>query len=274
MSIENRVCELIYNVWKDLPKCEICGIKSERKSTSDIFFARLPLEPNSFTATETLQVQIVNARLASEKCTTRQAVGRIFIVSLGRSNSARERGERPVREEIERVRTQAQALRRWGEALANPAAGHRTIEAIRPVLEKWVGRQWGSLTYRLVQVLTGLGSFGHYLHRVARREELPRCHHCASPDDTAEHTLIVCPAWRNERRTLMAALGGGPRRMARTILGNERAWKTAASFCEVVMGQKEAAEREREEDALAASLRRRRVGRRRLAAVTAGLRRP
>ncbi|CAH0407486.1 unnamed protein product [Chilo suppressalis] len=57
--------------------------------------------------------------------------------------------------------------------------------------------------------------------------------------------------------------------MVRAMLGSERVWRAAASFCESVMAQKEAAEREREEDALAAPLRRRRVGRRRQAAVTA-----
>jgi hypothetical protein len=51
------------------------------------------------------------------------------------------------------------------------------------------------------------------------------------------------------------------------MVGNERAWKAVASFCEAVMSQKEAAEREREEDALAGPLRRRREGRRRRAHV-------
>jgi hypothetical protein len=39
---------------------------------------------------------------------------------------------------------------------------------------------------------------------------------------------------------------------------NERAWKVAASFCKTVIAQEEAAEREREDDALASPLRRRR----------------
>jgi hypothetical protein len=55
--------------------------------------------------------------------------------------------------------------------------------------------------------------------------------------------------------------------MVEAMVGNERAWKAVASFCEAVMSQKEAAEREREEDALATPLRRRREGRRRRAHV-------
>jgi hypothetical protein len=179
---------------------------------------------------------------------------------------ARLRGERPCLEEVRRVRTLAQreALQAWSEALCHPAAGHRTTISIHPVLEEWVGRRHGSLTYRLVQVLTGHGCFGHYLHRVANREESPRCHHCGAPDDTADHTLIVCSAWRPERSALRAALGGGcialPA-LVEAMAGNARAWEAVASFCETVISQKEAAEREREVHPQAAPLRRRRAGR-------------
>jgi hypothetical protein len=57
-----------------------------------------------------------------------------------------------------------------------------------------------------VQVLTGYGYFGH---KVARREETPQCHHCDALDDTAEHTLQVCQAWRRQRVDLIDALDIG-----------------------------------------------------------------
>jgi hypothetical protein len=183
--------------------------------------------------------------------------------------AARLRGDRPALDEIQRVRTLAQreALRQWKEALAFPTAGHRTIEAICPVLEEWVGRRQGSLSFRIVQVLTGHGCFGHYLHKVARREETPQCHHCDALDDTAEHTLQECPAWRRQRVELIGALDIGGTlslsTMVEAMLDSESAWKAVASFCDNVISQKEAAEREREEDVLAAPLRRRRMGRRR-----------
>jgi hypothetical protein len=205
--------------------------------------------------------------------TTPWELDALVLAQVHRSRVAtRDRGERPCLEESRRVRALAQreALEAWGEALCHPVAGHRTIDAIRPVLEEWVGRRHGRLTYRLVQILTGHGCFGHYLHRVARREESPRCHHCAAPDDTAEHTLCECPAWRSERRALRATLGGRPLElstMVRAMLDDPSAWEAAASFCETVLSQKEAAEREREEDAHAAPLRRRRVGRGRRAHV-------
>nr|XP_032524335.1 uncharacterized protein LOC116775565 [Danaus plexippus plexippus] len=174
----------------------------------------------------------------------------------------------PALEDIEKARTEArsEALHRWKEALANPTAVHRTIAAFRPVLEEWVGRHRGSLTFRLVQILTGHGCFGHYLHLVARREETPQCHHCGDPDDTADHTMVVYPAWQNERRALTSALGGrmlSLPSLVEAMIGSDEAWEAAACFAEAVMSAKEAAEREREVNALAASIRRRRTGRRR-----------
>jgi hypothetical protein len=183
--------------------------------------------------------------------------------------AARLQRDRPAGEEIQRIRTLAQreALRQWKEALVLPTAGHRTIEAIRSVLEKWVERRHGILSFRIVQILTGHGCFGHYLHKVARREETPQCHHCDALDDTAEHTLQVCQAWRRQRVDLIDALDIGGvlslSNMVEAMLDSESAWEAVASICENVMSQKETAEREREEDALAAPLRRRRTGRRR-----------
>ncbi|XP_045540819.1 uncharacterized protein LOC123722592, partial [Papilio machaon] len=122
----------------------------------------------------------------------------------------------------------------------------------------------GSLTFRLTQVLSGHGCFGRYLCRIGR-EETMRCHGCGADEDTAQHTLEVCCAWTEERRTLVAAIGGDLSLpgVVRAMLGSERSWNAVSSFCETVMSQKEEKEREREGDPLAPPLRQRRVGRRR-----------
>ncbi|KAL0852483.1 hypothetical protein ABMA28_000650 [Loxostege sticticalis] len=124
----------------------------------------------------------------------------------------------------------------------------------------------GFLTYRLVQVLTGHGCFGNYLHKIGR-EESPSCHECGAAVDTAQHTLAVCPGWEEQRRVLVGAVGQDLSlpSIVNAMLDDERAWKAMASFCETVMSQKEAAEREREDDPSAPPLRRRRRGRRRRA---------
>lgn len=135
----------------------------------------------------------------------------------------------------------------WQERLALPTAGHRTVGAVRPLLSEWLDRGHGSLTYRMAQVFSGHGSFGRYLCRIGK-EPTARCCHCDAEQDTADHTLEVCPAWEGERRVLVGVIGRDVSLpgVVRAILGSERNWRAVASFCESVMLQKEAAGRERE----------------------------
>lgn len=179
----------------------------------------------------------------------------------------RSRGELPLWEEVARMRRQARdtLFRRWTEDLAPPVPGQWTVEAVRPVLRRWVERRYGLLTFRLVQVLSGHGCFGKYLYQIARREATPACHECGAPEDTALHTLEVCAAWGPQRHTLSAVLGGDLSlpSVVNAMLGGERSWQAVVSFCEEVMMQKETAERAREDDASSDSLRRRRPGGRR-----------
>nr|XP_053605919.1 uncharacterized protein LOC128672650 [Plodia interpunctella] len=113
--------------------------------------------------------------------------------------------------------------------------------------------------------MTGHGCFGHYLHRIGR-EESAVCHECGEPDDTAQHTLADCERWAEERVELIVELGGEDlalHSVVEKMLCSERCWDAVASFCEAVMSQKEAAEREREAQANAPLNRRGRRGRRR-----------
>ncbi|XP_062524641.1 retrovirus-related Pol polyprotein from type-1 retrotransposable element R1 4 isoform X2 [Bombyx mori] len=182
----------------------------------------------------------------------------------------RSRGEpRPGAAEVRARKLQSRraVLEAWSRSLADPAYGRRTVEAIRPVLSDWVNRDRGRLTFRATQVLTGHGCFGRYLHLVARREPTPKCHHCSGcNEDTAEHTLAYCPAFAEQRRVLVANIGPDlslPTVVA-TMLGSDESWQAMLDFCESIMSQKEAAERERESSSsLSAPCRRRRAGGRR-----------
>lgn len=183
----------------------------------------------------------------------------------------RRRGEIPLQRAIERkrVRVRRLAMAEWLRRLEEPSAGIRTVEAVRPCLDLWVGRRHGCLTYRLTQVLTGHGCFGKYLCQVARREPDTRCHHCGHNIDTAYHTLVECPAWHEERQELINAIG---RDLSLPVVCDqmcrrEETWSVVVSFCERVIARKESAERQREEDANAVPARRRRIGRRRRADV-------
>ncbi|KAG5311376.1 PO14 protein, partial [Pseudoatta argentina] len=152
---------------------------------------------------------------------------------------------------VDRLRGNArrQVFGEWRATLENspPTTGVRTVEAILPCLEKWVGRGWGGLSFHATQVLTGHGCFGEYLCRIGK-EPNARCHHCDGDRDTAQHTLEACPAWAGERGILVREIGGDLSLPAvvRAIVGGERAWKAFSSFCERVMSQKEEAERRRE----------------------------
>ncbi|XP_061380962.1 uncharacterized protein LOC133319719 [Danaus plexippus] len=182
---------------------------------------------------------------------------------------ARSRGTSPDRDRavvVEGWRRSALALifRRWRRRLSEPVAGLRTVEAIRPLLKEWVDRRHGSLTFRLVQILSGHGSFGRYLCHIAGREPTAACHHCSCMDDTPDHTLAECPAWATERRQLITVVGADLSLPAvvQAMVGSERAWAAVVCFCEVVISQKEAAERVREDNPSSAPMRRRRLGRR------------
>lgn len=106
-----------------------------------------------------------------------------------------------------------------------------------------------------------------HLHRIGR-EPTARCHHCGRVvEDTAIHTLEVCPAWAEDRRVLQDVIGEAIslRTTVRAIVRGEAGWKATVSFCESVMTQKKSAEKEREEDVNAPPARRRRGGARRRA---------
>ncbi|XP_061705640.1 uncharacterized protein LOC133516640 [Cydia pomonella] len=131
-------------------------------------------------------------------------------------------------------------------------------------MDEWLGRRKGALTFRITQVVSGHGCFGHYLHKI-QREPGPQCHECGAMDDTAQHTLKECNRWAVERAALRAATGVidlSLHSIIAAMLGSERNWEAVASFCEEVMSQKEKAERERETSADAIPLRRRRQGQR------------
>ncbi|XP_069356034.1 uncharacterized protein [Maniola hyperantus] len=130
-----------------------------------------------------------------------------------------------------------------------------------------VERGHGVLTFDLVQVLSGNGCFGRYLCKISGREPTEECHECGSAVDTAQHTLAECPAWAESRETLVAAVGQDLSLPAvvKAMAGSDGSWKAVEVFCEQVMSQKELAERMREDDFNSHAIRRRRVGRRRVA---------
>jgi len=77
------------------------------------------------------------------------------------------------------------------------------------------------------------------------------------------HTLEECPAWANERRNLVVAVGQDLSLPAVVVamLGSERSWQAIVRFCETVMLQQEDHERARRGENGEARERRRRTNR-------------
>ncbi|XP_037298275.1 uncharacterized protein LOC119190426 [Manduca sexta] len=122
----------------------------------------------------------------------------------------------------------------------------------------------GAGTFRLTEVLTGHGCFAEYLCWIVGTEVSAVCHHCDNcPLNTTQHTLELCPAW-DEKRSALRSVVGDPSLPAVVafMVGSQRSWRAAVYFCEVVISQKEGAERDREREdpsRVQRRLRRRRV---------------
>lgn len=188
-----------------------------------------------------------------------------------RKVQAREQDERPAPREVAHWRDSERlsAVITWGESLLVGStrrgdSARRLIEAIQPVLGEWFQRRHGRLSFRLTQILSGHGCFGRYLYRVARREASPVCHQCSFAEDTAQHALEACPGGAEPRRSLIAVVGSDLSLSAiiAQMVDDERSWEAMASFCEIIVSEREAEERERERDRLSLPLRRARTRRR------------
>jgi len=166
-----------------------------------------------------------------------------------RWQDAREAGEASpdVLREI-RIEERTITQRQWVLLLSRPgAAGVRLRDALLPHIEQWMSRSWGGLTFRITQLLTGHGCFGTFLLRI-QKSEVATCAFCGLGDDSPDHTMAECPAWFDERCTLMGAIGPdlSLTNVIKEISSNRGAWMAFSKFAEDVMRQKEDAERVRE----------------------------
>lgn len=126
--------------------------------------------------------------------------------------------------------------------------GQKTITAILPVFDAWIGRPHGHLTFWMTQILTGHGVFGRYLHQIGK-VLTPICEHCGKEEDTVFHTVQYCPAWTEQRQVLRDKIGLDLSLAAivHAIVTSDENWKVFASFCETIMSTKAAAERARQQ---------------------------
>jgi len=108
----------------------------------------------------------------------------------------------------ERVISIASWQARWDRSATTPGAvGRRWTHRLLPNIARWLSRP--PTTFHLTQALTAHGCFRSYLTRFNRADD-SYCSYCMNPDDTAEHTLFVCPRWQDERSTMVRLLRRSP----------------------------------------------------------------
>ncbi|CAL1677464.1 unnamed protein product [Lasius platythorax] len=126
-----------------------------------------------------------------------------------------------------------------------------------PRFSDWLGRDFGSISFRLTQLITGHGCFGHYLHRMRKRDS-PVCLHCTCLDDTVEHTVFECPAWVDQRLELWTKLNINIENkvimnlgtIMGSVLESPDRWFAFSQFANNVISGKEVREREWERESL------------------------
>ncbi|XP_018365782.1 PREDICTED: uncharacterized protein LOC108762995 [Trachymyrmex cornetzi] len=112
----------------------------------------------------------------------------------------------PRTSELIRSTARNRMFRTWEAWTRRPGqSGGEVGIVLRPHLQKWAESKIG-LTFRCIQLLSGHGCFGQYLHRI-KKEESSRCWHCPTRLDTAQHTIEECPAWESSRRELVRGIG-------------------------------------------------------------------
>lgn len=133
------------------------------------------------------------------------------------------------------------AREKWKRVIQNTKLpGRRVREAILPIFDKWMDREFGQLDYYTTQIITGHGSFRDYLYKYNKIED-NICLQCKRTADTAQHTLEECSGWQVERRKLQEEIGPdlALKSVLARILESASAWTAFKTFCESVLKKKE-----------------------------------
>lgn len=122
-------------------------------------------------------------------------------------------------------------------------AGKNTVDLILPVFDKWIDRNYGSINFRLTQILSGHGVFNSFLFRI-QKSESDVCSQCSLETDTVSHTVERCSAWNTEREKLrqklnIMAVDLRLSRIVKEMLSSHKAWEAVIDFTENVMRRKE-----------------------------------
>ena len=147
-----------------------------------------------------------------------------------------------------RIREREQTINMWHDQWDELEEGNwrQWTRTLIPDLRTWVTRRHGSMSYRLTQVMSGVGCFNAYLHGI-NRATTEQCPHCPmSARDDAHHALFHCPAWAQQRAEMFSVCGTfNEDTMEEIMLRGSQEWNAVSNFAEVVIREKEEAERQR-----------------------------
>lgn len=138
-------------------------------------------------------------------------------------------------------------VKAWKERVKESVRKGKVKGEFLTCFDEWMEREYGELTFRATQVVTGHGSFRPYTYRIGKSSRT-NCDFCDAVIDDNIHNLVECREWEEDRNRLADAMGCEIRSLRIVLQGITRCegkWKAFIDFCERVMRRKE--EREREE---------------------------
>lgn len=143
-------------------------------------------------------------------------------------------GEYDIKEEVNIKKEETLLMyRQWSIYLQRSGiSGRKVVDAVTPHFQKWMERKHGSLEFRMVQLLTGHGSFGAYVYRIEKLDTY-KCPHCEEGHvDSADHTIQECDGMVPGEGRIDEVVGDGPinERDCRENLGIERKLESAYTF--------------------------------------------
>ena len=140
--------------------------------------------------------------------------------------------------------TKEEALAEWQDrltALGEDGPGLWTRQLI-PNISTWYNREHGEMTYPLVQMLSGHGSFMKYLKKMAK-VDTELCILCNSGEaDTTCHTFELCASTAHLRESFEEATGRRPttcKGILEFMLENDTAWRTGTEYVRKIIAAKD-----------------------------------
>lgn len=141
-------------------------------------------------------------------------------------------------------------VQRWKSHLQDKGlSGICVREASLLILNEWLERGHGRMTFHLTQIITGHGCFGNFTHKIGKKST-NACDYCGLGADMAEHTVAQCSAWRGEREELRVNVGSDLSLLSllRSMTNSQMAWNTVAKFACSVMRKKEEVDRNKDRE--------------------------